>query len=122
TVVVENRSGAGGTIAADHVRLQKPDGYTFMLSPDGLLSVNPVIYKKIAYDSVKDFQSLSIAVNAPLVLVVKADSPYKTLQDVIDAAKAHPGTLTFGSAGSGSSQHMAGELFKEMADVNINHD
>jgi tripartite-type tricarboxylate transporter receptor subunit TctC len=120
-VVVENRSGAGGTVAADHVKLQAPDGYTFMLSTDGILSVNPVIYKKIGYNSLKDFQPLSIAVNAPLVLAVRADSPYKTLQDLIDAAKASPGVLTFGSAGIGSSQHMAGELFKEIAHVDINH-
>lgn len=120
-VVVENRSGAGGMIAADHVKAQAPDGYTFMLTTDGILSVNPVIYKKVAYDPLKDFQPLSIAVAAPLVLVVKADAPYKTLQDVIDAAKAKPGTLTFGSAGVGSSQHMAGELFKEKAGVDISH-
>ncbi|NYT36399.1 tripartite tricarboxylate transporter substrate binding protein [Allopusillimonas soli] len=120
-VVVENRSGAGGMIAADHVMQQPSDGYTFMLTTDGILSVNPVIYKKVAYDSLKDFQPLSIAVNAPLVLVVKSDSPFKSVEDVIKAAKSKPGTLTFGSAGVGTSQHMAGEMFNQKAAVDINH-
>lgn len=120
-VIVENRAGAGGTIAADHVKRQKPDGYTFMLTTDGILSVNPVLYKKISYDSQKDFGPLSIAVAAPLVLAVKIDSPFKTLQDVIDHAKANPNQLTFGSAGVGSSQHMAGELFGDIAGVDISH-
>lgn len=121
TVIVENRAGAGGAIAADHVKRQKPDGYTFMLTTDGILSVNPNLYKKIGYDSLKDFDPLSIAVAAPLVLAVKIDSPFKTLKDIIDYAKANPNQLTFGSAGVGSSQHMAGELFGDMAGVRITH-
>lgn len=121
TVIVENRAGAGGAIAADHVKRQKPDGHTFMLTTDGILSVNPVLYKKIPYDSLKDFGALSVAVAAPLVLAVKIDSPFKTLQDVIDYAKANPDRLTFGSAGVGSSQHMAGELFADVAGVKISH-
>ncbi|MGH8811193.1 MAG: Bug family tripartite tricarboxylate transporter substrate binding protein [Advenella sp.] len=121
TVIVENKAGAGGTIAADFVKRQKPDGYTIMLSTDGILSVNPVLYKKLGYDSIKDFTPLSISVTAPLVLAVRGDSQFKSLKDVIDKAKANPGKLTFGSAGVGTSQHMAGALFADMADVKINH-
>lgn len=121
TVIVENRAGAGGAIAADHVKRQKPDGYTFMLTTDGILSVNPNLYKKIPYDSQKDFQPLSIAVAAPLVLAVRSDSSFKNLKDLMDHAKANPDQLTFGSAGVGSSQHMAGELFSDVAGVRITH-
>jgi len=120
-IVVENLAGAGGTIAADHVKRQKPDGYTIMLTTDGILSVNPSIYKKLSYDPVKDFTPLSIAVNAPLVLAVRADSRFKTARELIDYAKANPEKLSYGSAGIGSSQHMAGELMKAMAGVKITH-
>jgi tripartite-type tricarboxylate transporter receptor subunit TctC len=83
--------------------------------------VNPAIYKKLNYDPLKDFTPLSIAVAAPLVLVVKSDSPFKTAQDLIAYAKANPEKLSFGSAGVGTSQHMAGELMKNMAGVKITH-
>jgi tripartite-type tricarboxylate transporter receptor subunit TctC len=120
-VIVENRAGAGGIIAADYVMREKPDGYTFMLTTDGILSVNPAIYKKVAYNSLKDFSSLSIAVAAPLVLVVQSDSPYNSLQDIIQDAKKRPRVLTYGSAGVGTSQHVAGELFKDMAGIELTH-
>jgi tripartite-type tricarboxylate transporter receptor subunit TctC len=121
TVVVENHAGAGGTIAADYVKRQPGNGYTIMLTTDGILSVNPSIYKKLAYDPLKDFTPLSIAVSAPLVLVVRADSPFKSAQELIAYAKAHSEKLSYGSAGVGSSQHMAGELMKAMAGVKITH-
>ena len=121
SVIVENRSGAGGTIASDYVKRQKPDGYTWMLTTDGILSVNPSIYKTLNYDSLKDFAPLSIAVAAPLVLAVTSDSPYQSMQEIIDFAKANPNKLTYGSAGVGSSQHMAGELMKQMSGTQITH-
>ncbi|GAB1576235.1 Bug family tripartite tricarboxylate transporter substrate binding protein [Bordetella petrii] len=120
-VIVENRAGAGGTIASDHVKRQKPDGYTWMLTTDGMLSVNPSIYKTLNYDSLKDFSPLSIAVAAPLVLAVTQNSPFKSMEDLIAYAKSHPNELSYGSAGVGSSQHMAGELMKDMAGVEITH-
>jgi tripartite-type tricarboxylate transporter receptor subunit TctC len=120
-VIVENRAGAGGIIAADYVKREKPDGYTFMLTTDGILSVNPAIYKKVAYNSQKDFSSLSIAVAAPLVLVVQNDSPYNSLNDIIQDAKKRPRVLTYGSAGVGTSQHIAGELFNDMAGIELTH-
>lgn len=121
SVIVENRSGAGGTIASDYVKRQKPDGYTWMLTTDGILSVNPSIYKTLNYDSLKDFAPLSIAVAAPLVLAVTSDSPYQSMQEIIEFAKANPNKLTYGSAGVGSSQHMAGELMKQMSGTQITH-
>ncbi|OZI17043.1 hypothetical protein CAL18_16485 [Bordetella genomosp. 7] len=121
SVIVENRAGAGGTIASDYVKRQKPDGYTWMLTTDGMLSVNPSIYKTLNYDSLQDFSPLSIAVAAPLVLAVTVNSPFQTMDAVIEHAKAHPSELTYGSAGVGSSQHMAGELMKQMAGVQITH-
>ena len=120
-VIVENRPGAGGTIAADFLRRQAADGYTFGFTTDGIMAVNPAIYKKLNYDSLKDFTPLSIAVNAPIVLVVRSDASFKTAQELIAYAKAHPEGLSYGSAGLGSSQHMAGELLKSMAGVNILH-
>jgi len=120
-VIVENRAGAGGTIASDYVKRQKPDGYTWMLTTDGMLSVNPSIYKTLNYDSLKDFSPLSIAVAAPLVLAVTQNSPFKSMEDLIAYAKSHPNELSYGSAGVGSSQHMAGELMKDMAGVEITH-
>lgn len=120
-VIVENRPGAGGTIAADFLRRQAPDGYTFGFTTDGIMAVNPAVYKKLNYDSMKDFTPLSIAVNAPIVLVVRTDSQFKSAQELIAYAKANPEGLSYGSAGLGSSQHMAGELFKSMADVKVLH-
>lgn len=121
-VIVENKGGAGGILGADYVRRQKPDGYTFMLTTDGILSVNPSIHKSLPYDPLHDFTPLSIAAVAPVVLIVNTDSPFKSMQDIIDYAKSHPpGTLTYGSSGVGTSQHIAGELFNEMAGVTIKH-
>ena len=120
-VIAENRAGAGGTIASDYVRRQAPDGYTFMLTTDGMLAVNPAIYKTLAYDSLKDFSPLSVAVSVPLVLVVNTNSPFQKMEDLLEFAKKNPTKLSYGSAGVGSSQHMAGELMKETAGVEIQH-
>lgn len=120
-VVAENRAGAGGSIAADFVKRQPGDGYTFMLSTDGILATNPNIYKSLTYNSLEDFSPLTIAVGIPLVLVVNGNSPFKTVQDLLEYAKANPGKLSYGSSGIGSSQHIAGELMKQMAGVDIPH-
>lgn len=121
-VVIENKSGAGGLIAIDYLKRKAPDGYTFMLTTDGILSINHSIYKSLPYDSIKDFSPLMIAAIAPVVLIVKEDSPFKSVKDIIDYAKSHPAnSLTFGSSGIGTSQHVAGELFNTMVGVKINH-
>jgi len=120
-VVVENHAGAGGTIASDYVKRQAGNPYVMMLTTDGILAVNPSIYKKLNYDSLTDFTPLTIAVTAPLVLAVRNTSSFTSAPDVIAYAKSHPAKLTYGSAGVGSSQHMAGELMKAMAGVDITH-
>jgi tripartite-type tricarboxylate transporter receptor subunit TctC len=119
SVIVENHAGAGGVIGVGMASLAAPDGYN-VLYDSASFAVNPAI-RKLTYDPVKDFIPLSLSVSQPNVLVVGANSPYKTLKDYIDAAKADPGKLTFGSAGVGTGQHMTGELFRNVAHVNILH-
>ncbi|MNV05148.1 Tripartite tricarboxylate transporter family receptor [compost metagenome] len=121
TVVVESKAGAGGTIAAQQTARAAPDGYTIMLTAGGIMTINPSVYKKLPYNPVKDFASLTVAVRVPLVLAVRSDSRFKSMADIQAAAKANPGKLTYGSAGVGTSQHLAGELYKNMAKVDILH-
>lgn len=121
SVVVENKPGAGGILAADFVAKAPADGYTIMLTSEGIMTMNPVMYKKIPYDPLKDFDPLTVAVRMPLLIIANPAQPFKTVPELIRAAKASPGKFTYGSAGIGSSQHMAGELFKSMAGVDILH-
>ncbi|MCD0502659.1 tripartite tricarboxylate transporter substrate binding protein [Bordetella petrii] len=120
-IVVESKAGAGGTIAAQYTARAKPDGYTFMLTAGGIMTINPSVYKQLPYDPQKDFTSLTVAVRVPLVVAVRSDSPFKTMNDITAQARKTPGKLTYGSAGIGTSQHLAGELYKNMADVEILH-
>ncbi|MFM0323506.1 Bug family tripartite tricarboxylate transporter substrate binding protein [Caballeronia glebae] len=118
-VVVENHPGAAGIIG-DGIAAKAPaDGYS-ILYDSASFTVNPAI-RKLSYDPVNDFIPLSLSVTQPNVLVVAASSPIKTLQDYIQAAKDHPGKITFGSAGIGTGQHMTGELFRQRAHVDILH-
>ncbi len=120
-VVVENKPGAGGVLAADAVAHSPPDGYTFLLTSAGIVTMNQHIYSKLPYDPIKDLAPLTIAVRMPIVAVVKPDLPVKNMQDLLVYARAHPGKVTYGSAGTGTSQHLAGELFKSMAKVSLLH-
>ena len=120
-VVVENVPGAGGNIAGDRVAKATPDGYTLLMATNAQLAVNPSLYAKMPYDPAKDLMPISQAVYSPNILVVPNDVPAKNVQELVAYAQAHPGKLTFASAGVGTTQHLAGELFKAMARLDIQH-
>lgn len=119
-VVVDNRPGGSGTIGAAAVAKAQPDGYTLLLDATAF-TVNPSLFAKLPFDAAKDFAPISLVMQAPLLLVVPAASPFKTVADVAQAAKAKPGRLTYASAGNGGAQHLAGELFKQGAKVSMTH-
>jgi tripartite-type tricarboxylate transporter receptor subunit TctC len=118
TVVVENRPGAGGVVASQALVSAGPDGYTLIVVASGH-ATNPFLYPKIPYDTFKDFTPISLLASSPNILLVRADSPFKTLADVIAQAKAKPGSLSFAHAGTGTSTHLAGELLKNLANIDI---
>jgi tripartite-type tricarboxylate transporter receptor subunit TctC len=121
TIVVENKPGAGGNIGSDFVAKAKPDGYTILGGTISSHAINPSIYKTMPYDAAKSFQPITLIGTNANVLVVGADSPFKTVQDVIAASKAKPGSISFASAGNGTSQHLSGELFKSLAGIQMEH-
>ena len=120
-VVVENKPGAGGNIGSDFVAKAKPDGYTILGGTISSHAINPSVYASMPYDAVKSFEPVLLIGSSPLVLCVGADTPYKTLQDLIAAAKAKPGTIAFASPGNGTSPHLAGELLKTTAHIDLTH-
>ena len=119
-VIVDNRPGAGGTLGATGVAKAAPDGYTLILVSVGH-AINATLYPKLAYDTVRDFAPVSLVATVPNVLVVNAGSKYKSVRDLVTAARAAPGTLNFDSAGSGSSTHLSGEMFRMQAGIDIVH-
>ena len=119
TVVVENRPGAGGVVASQALATSPPDGYTLIVVASGH-ATNPFLYPKIPYDTFKDFAPISLLASSPNILLVRADSPFKTLGDIIAQARSKPGSLSFAHAGNGTSTHLAGELLKNLAKIDVN--
>lgn len=120
-VVVENRAGANGMIGTDAVAKATPDGYTLLLVASGPIVVNPSLYSKVPYDPIRDLAPISQVTTFQYVLVVPEQSPYKSIPDLIAAAKAKPRVLTFGSTGIGGGGHLAGELLGLMSGTQLTH-
>jgi tripartite-type tricarboxylate transporter receptor subunit TctC len=121
SVVVENRAGAGGNIAAQQIATAAPDGYTISLSSVGPLSVSPALYKNLPYDPKRDIAPITMGVVFPNVFVVNPNVPAKTLAEFVALAKAKPGELNYASSGVGGAGHLAGELFKQAAGIDMVH-
>jgi tripartite-type tricarboxylate transporter receptor subunit TctC len=119
--VIENKPGAGGNIGMEQGAKAQPDGYTLTLAATGNLTIAPSLYSKLPYDPVKDFAPISVLATVPNILIIAPNVPAKTLRDLITLAKARPGTLNFASPGNGSGAHLAGELLKSMAGIDIVH-
>ena len=119
-VVVDNRPGGSGTIGAAAVAKAPADGYTLLLDATAF-TVNPSLFSKLPFDAAKDFAPISLVLQVPLLMVVPANSPFQSVADLVKAAKARPGHLTYASAGNGGAQHLAGELFKQGQKVAITH-
>jgi tripartite-type tricarboxylate transporter receptor subunit TctC len=117
-VIVENRPGAGGIVASQALAAAPPDGYTLIMVASGH-PTNAFLYKKLPYDTFKDFTPISLLASSPNIILVRSDSPYKTLADLLAAARQKPGSLSYGMAGNGTSTHLAGELLKNLAKVDI---
>ncbi len=121
-VVIENISGAGGNIGGERAAKSAPDGYTLLVTTNAQIAINPSLYAKMGYDPAKDLTPITLAVYSPNILVVPNDVPAKTVQELVAYARSHTGDkLTFASAGVGTTQHLAGELFKAMAHIDIQH-
>lgn len=121
TVVVENRPGANGNIGADAVAKSPADGYTLLMSSGGAVTVNPVLYTRMPFDAERDLVPVAAAARVLVYLVAHPSLPVSSAQDLIAHARANPGKLSFGSPGSGSSPHLAGEMFKRMARIDATH-
>src|SRR5258708_3834564 len=117
-IIIDNRPGAGGTIAADAAAKAPPDGHTLIIVASGHAIV-PFLYPKLPYDVFADFTPITLLGNSPNLALVRADSPLKTLADLVAAARARPGQLSYGHAGNGTSPHLAGELLKVTAKIDI---
>ncbi|GAA0529201.1 MULTISPECIES: tripartite tricarboxylate transporter substrate binding protein [Pigmentiphaga] len=121
TIVAENRAGAGGTIGIAAAVRAAPTGYEMVMGQKDNLVVAPWLYKSVAYDPTKDLVAVAHVGYTPIVIVTQANSRFKTLADVVGAAKAAPGSITYGSPGSGTTIHLAGEIFKDAAKIDIRH-
>ena len=120
-VLVDNKAGAGGNIGTEAIARAKPDGYVVGMGNFAPLAVNPTMFKKMNFDPAKDLIPIALIEKGPLILMVPEDSPFKSVKDIIAAAKAKPGTLSFASGGLGGSHHLSAEMFKSIAGLNMTH-
>jgi tripartite-type tricarboxylate transporter receptor subunit TctC len=121
TVVVDNRAGAGGNIGVDAAAKSAPDGYTLVMGQTSNLAISPTLYAKLPYDPVKDLEPIVLVGSGPVAIVVRADSPYKTLGDLIAAAKAKPGSITMASPGNGTVAHLSGVRLMKATGAKFEH-
>ena len=120
-VFVENKGGAQGAIAAEMVARSDPDGYTLFGTSGSVIILNPLLYKKLSYDPARDLRMLALVTDVPVVLCVNPSLPVKTVAEFVAYAKQNPGKLNFGSSGTGSFTHLAAEMFKQMAGIQMTH-
>jgi tripartite-type tricarboxylate transporter receptor subunit TctC len=120
-VIVENKGGAQGAIGAEEVARSEPDGYTLLFTTGSVIVTNPLLYKKLSYDPVRDFRILAIVSDPPLVMEVHPSVPAKTVAEFVAYAKQNPGKVNFGSGGVGATVHLAGEMFKQVAGIQMTH-
>jgi tripartite-type tricarboxylate transporter receptor subunit TctC len=121
TFVVDNKAGAGGNIGLDAVAKSVPDGYSLGVGQTANLAINPALYPKMPYDASKAFVPVALVAGQPVVLVVNSTSRFKSLAELVAAAKAKPATLTMASAGNGTVGHLTGEIFSKQAGIKVNH-
>jgi tripartite-type tricarboxylate transporter receptor subunit TctC len=121
TFVIDNKPGAGGNLGVDSVAKSPADGYTIVLGQSSNLAINPTLYSKLPYDPQKDLAPIVLVANAPLVMVTGMNTPYKTLADAVNAARAKPGQINFASPGNGTVAHLTSELFQKAAGVKTQH-
>jgi len=119
-VVVMNRPGAGGNIGTQFVARAEPDGYTLLLVASSH-AINPAVYDNLQYDPIADFSAISLLASGPFILTVRNGLPAKSVNELIELARAEPGRLTYASAGTGTANHLAGELFKQLTGVDLTH-
>jgi len=121
TFVVENKPGSGGNLGVDTVAKAPADGYTLVMGQTSNLAINPTLYAKLPYDPVKDLSPVALVATSPLVIVTGAGSPYKTLADVVKAAKENPGSINYATSGNGTVSHLAAESFQRAAGIKLTH-
>ena len=119
--LVENRPGAQGAIGAEAVARADPDGYTLLVAAGSMIVLNPLLYKKLSYDPAKDFRMLALVTDFPVLMEVHPSVPARTIAEFVAYARQNPGKLNFGSAGTGGTIHLAGEMFKRMAGIEMTH-
>jgi tripartite-type tricarboxylate transporter receptor subunit TctC len=120
-IVIDNKGGAGSILGTEIVAKAEPDGYTLLLGQSGPISINPAVYKSLPYDPVKDFAPVTMTTAYPYILVVNADLPVKSLQELVALAKSKPGAMNYGSTGVGAANHLVAELFNAKAGLKMTH-